>query len=532
MIDSPLRSQLTTPAGAALLGAVCLAALVAGAQGQEPPGIKPALRQVFTYHHDNILGTALDLTVIATSRDAADAAEKSVLAEVERLRLILSSYDPEAELGKLNALGSRDEPMKVSPELIEVLKQYDYWTKQSRNAYTGQMGRLIEIWKSAEKDKKLPVDAELLAAAQEAARPAWQIDEAKGTVKRLFGEQINIDSLGKGYIVGKAVAAATKDAPALSGMLLNIGGDLRVWGTPPPNAGQFWAIGVQDPAKPALNAAPLSTVRVPGDRAVASSGGYQRFYTIGGKRYSHILDARTGKPARNLGATVVAPDSATANALATMCCILKTADAFELVRAVPGADCLIVTAEGTVLRSNGFKLLEGANPPVASPPVVTTPAPGSTATEPKAGAAWPKGFSVSIDLETVQTRHKPYVIVWVTDSAGRHVKTLGAWGNETKYLKEMREWWKFAQKDRALQSMTHATQRAGKYPLTWDGTDQKGDPVPTGKYSICVEVAAEKGPHSAKWTTINCGPAEAAATIASSAAFNDVAITYGPADKR
>jgi hypothetical protein len=129
----------------------------------------------------------------------------------------------------------------------------------------------------------------------------------------------------------------------------------------------------------------------------------------------------------------------------------------------------------------------------------------------------------------VQTRHKPYVFVWVTDPDGNHVRTLGAWGNERKYVREMREWWKFAKDDPSLQSVTHATQRAGKYPCTWDGKDQAGKPVAPGKYSIWVEVAAERGPHVAKSTTIDCGGKDpATAQIDESSAFYAVAIRYGP----
>jgi hypothetical protein len=96
----------------------------------------------------------------------------------------------------------------------------------------------------------------------------------------------------------------------------------------------------------------------------------------------------------------------------------------------------------------------------------------------------------------------------------------------------MREWWKLAQNDRTIQSVAHATQRAGKYPLSWDGTDQKGNGVPLGQYKIWVEVSAEHGPYGVKFASIVLGKDPAQAKISASSAFNDVSITYGPGDKQ
>ena len=86
------------------------------------------------------------------------------------------------------------------------------------------------------------------------------------------------------------------------------------------------------------------------------------------------------------------------------------------------------------------------------------------------------------------------------------------------------------QNDKSLQAVTHATQKAGKYPLVWDGTDQKGDGVANGTYTIWVQVASEHGANVARSAKIECGPKPASASIAASSAFLEVPITYGPAE--
>lgn len=474
---------------------------------------QPAL-PTFESHHAGVLGTAMDLTVVAPTQADVTAVEKVILDEIERLRKILSAYEPDADLARLNASPVNGPGISASVELIDVLRKYEEWFKRTSGAYNGHAGDLINLWKQAEADKRLPSDAVLLAAANRCKAPAWEINEAAKTVRRISDQQINIDSLGKGYIIDKALAVATGKPEKVKGILLNIGGDIRTWGTPTGKPDALWAIGIQNPDDTALNAKPLTTVYIPGGKSICTSGAYQRYYTIDGKRYSHILDARTGKAARNPSATVIAADSATANALATSCSAMKVTEAFQLVRAMPGAEFLIVTADGTQVRTDGFKELQDA----------ASAKEKFAATQP---SQFPTGYKLSVDLETTATERKPYVFVWVTDSKGKHVKTLAAFGNETKWLAEMREWWKLAKDNRALRSITRATQRAGKYPVQWDGTDQRGNGVPLGTYKLWVEVAAEHGPYACKSATITLGRESTTATINKSAAFAEVKITYG-----
>ena len=473
--------------------------------------------QLFAFHHANVLGTAMDLTVFASTKAEAETAERAVLAEIDRLKKILSAYDAEGEVARLNASPVNGPAVPASPEFIEVLKRYDDLSRRTNGAYSGHAGDIIALWKQAEKDGKLPTDADLLAAATRNKAPAWEIDESAKTVRRIADQQINVDSLGKGYIIDKAVQAATAKPGQIKGLMLNIGGDLRTWGLPGTAKGALWSVGIQDPAHPELNAKPLTSVFVPANASVSTSGAYQRFYTIDGKRYSHIIDARTGKSGRNQAATVIAPDSATANALATICCTLRFAEAMQLVRSIPNVDCLIVLADGTAIRTDGFKEFEDRS--LAAQHTPRTP------------SQFPAGYKLAIDLQVQPQQHRPYVFAWVTDSAGKYVKTLAAYGDERRWLTEMKEWWKFAANNKALLSTTHATQAAGNYPLAWDGTNEKGSGVPLGKYNIWVEVGAEHGPYSVKFAAIEVGQKLVTGKINKSSAFDEVALRYGPGAK-
>src|SRR6185436_14620584 len=99
----------------------------------------------------------------------------------------------------------------------------------------------------------------------------------------------------------RAAAAAQAAVPSLAGLLINLGGDIAAWGNDAGNQ-KGWLVGVQNPREPYDNAKPLTRLRL-ANHAVATSGDYERYYTVEGKRYSHLLDPRTGRPAPGASAT-------------------------------------------------------------------------------------------------------------------------------------------------------------------------------------------------------------------------------------
>jgi thiamine biosynthesis lipoprotein ApbE len=501
------------------------AAPAAAAPATAATASAPALQE-FRFHHDDILGSSLELTVVCRDKAQAEAAEKAVLTEVERLRMILSTYDPTSEVSRAVAATA---PMKASPELIEVLDTCEQWRVRSGGAFNAQLGDLIALWAAAAKAGKLPDDATLADLARRAAKPMWQIDKAAGTALRVEALKPNLDAMAKGYILEKAAQAAKAKDPALAGLLVAIGGDMRLLGAPVAGAGQPWLIGVADPKRAQDNALPLTRVRLT-DAGVASSGHYEHFYSIGGKKYSHIFDPRTGRPVEgSLGATAVARDTATADALATILCVLTPAEGLALVKTVPGAQCLILGADGKLYPSDGWKALEVAAPAaVASTPAAATPAAPAVK-----GGAWPAGNQAIITLNLTARGKRPYVVVWIEDAAGKPVRTLALWGNEAKYDKKLSAWWTGAAPSAPnLAAVTRATRPAGRYTLAWDGLDDRGKPVAQGTYAIRVETAQEEGPHTSLKGTIVCGAAAATSTLeGTSAHIGEATVAYGPPAK-
>ena len=455
----------------------------------------------------------------APTAETALQAERTILAEIERLRQVFSVHDSESELSRLNRTSGL---VSASTDLRAVLREYERWQVLSGGACNAQVGALVRCWAEAEQSGTEPNAAVLTELVRGIAHPNWVVDDTSGTVLRRNTRPLNLNSIAKGYIIQRAATAVRSQAPSVSALLLNLGGDLSAWGDQA-DPGSGWVIAVQDPFCPQDNAVPLGALRLH-NAAVATSGGYQRSFTVGRRRYSHLLDPRTGYPAAEIaGATVVATDSVTANVLATTLCVLPVEAGLRLVGLVQGGACLIITADGRHFQSAGLGLVavnRGRTFSVA-------------ADDDKKSDAWPEGQQVTVALELpkiddAKKYRKPYVAVWVEDTDGKTVRTLTVWGNAPKYLKDLSDWWKIGKGDSDLvKTVTRATRGPGKYNLVWDGKDDKGHALGQGTYTIRVEVHREHGKHLRQSGKIECKADDAKVTLDKNEETGDTLIEYG-----
>jgi thiamine biosynthesis lipoprotein ApbE len=480
----------------------------------------PPVRE-FDFHHDHVIGTSLDLCVAAPDDADAILAESAVLHEIERLRKVLSKYDPTSELSRAN--GTR-KPIAASPDLAAVLRSYEHWQTVTAGAISGQVGQLNQLWDRAAANNQFPSRDELNQAIHDPLQIGWRLT-ADDVLIRLSDRPLDLNALGKAYIVDRAIASARKAAPNASGFLLNLGGDVAGWGSPP--GGGEWPVGIQSPLCHYDNAKPLAGLRL-SNQAVASSGGYQRYYTIQGRRCSHILDPRTGRPFEGVaGATVVAADAVTANALATCLCLLPPEEGLRLIAGIANAECLVVASDGSAFRSRGLELLEVFPAKTGTLETVTD----------KLAEPWPDGYqvTVSVELPKVDAKRyrKPYVAVWVENDKGKAIRTLSVWGNAPKYLKDLNDWWKIGKNDSDLvKAVTRATRGPGKYELAWDGKDDKGVALPQGTYTVRVEVHREFGAHLRQSGAIECLDQPATVKLDKNDETGETVVAFKKAEKK
>lgn len=442
-----------------------------------------AQSDAFDFAHEGVLGTSFDLSVRAGSYLDAGRFEAAVLGEIGRLASIVSTYDRGSELSQLKV----GRKTKVSPELLELLGLYEQWEDRSGGSVSGRLGGVTGLWNEAVRTQSLPDAATLNRALAEARAPAWRLDATRGTAQRLSETPLNVDAIGKGWVIQKSLTAAMRSCPGVVGAMLNIGGEIACVGR--------WTVHVADPLRPADNAAPIATLQLE-DQAIATSAAYARPRMIGGRSYSHILDPRTGQPASAvLSASVVAADCATADALATVLSVLEPKRGMRILEQTRGAEGLVVLADGRRIASPGWTRLATTAPAPASQPSVGNPNWAARAT-----------VQVTVQIPQVGTGRRvkrPYVAVWVEDEQQRLVRTVAMWGGEAKYQKDLSRWAK-ASGNTLPKGVSRATRGAGEYQLVWDGRDDRGSFVAAGRYTICVEAIREKGGHESVAVAVSC----------------------------
>jgi thiamine biosynthesis lipoprotein ApbE len=448
----------------------------------------------FAFHHENVLGTSLELKVLAPTPAAADRAEAIVLAEIDREAKILSGYDPGSEFSRW--FKTRGEIVPVSDELFEVLSRFDRYRTLTGGALDPAAQTITQVWKSAEASHRLPSQAEMEAAVAAARGPHWSLDPVRHTVTHTSDAPLILNSFAKSYIAGRAADAALAGAP-VTAVVLNIGGDLIVRGP------RTELVNIADPRNDAENAEPIARIQVR-DRAVATSGNYRRGFQIGGQFYSHIVDPRTGRPADHiLSSTVVAQDPSNAGALATAFSVLKPEESARVAQAVPGVEYLLILRDGSRVTSPGWMKLaaRAASPaepsPAEPPPVQPEPQEGAGQWDPQ------NELTIAFELARIAGGHarRPFVAVWIEDQDGFPVRTISLWGLKPRWIPELRAWQHDDAVRNAVQhhditaSVSSATRPPGKYTLKWDGKDNSGRLVKPGAYTVNIEAAREHGTH-------------------------------------
>ncbi len=472
-----------------------------------------ALAEDYPFYHENVMGTSLELRVRAVDEGSARRAEARVLGEIDRLGAIFSGYDESSEFSRWQS--SAGPAGRISAELYDVLAAADSWCARSRGAFDPRVEALSRLWAAGARRGRLPTSGELADAKALMDRPAWRLGDAGRTAERLTDCPLSLNGIAKGYIVERACELAMDRGGGILGVMLNVGGDLRVRGE------IDGTIGIASPWADSESSEPLAYIAVK-DRSVATSGNSQRGFRIDGRWYSHIFDPRSGLPVeRNVAATVVAERAVDADAFAKVCNVLEPQESILMARSLPGVECLIVARDGRTFRSEGWHryerplpgLLALADEPKSSGAKGRADSADSTkakATKAAAGPTWNKEYELVVNFEINQPDaetgryRRPYVAIWAEDKDGTSVRTMSLWvsmggAGPFQWLPDLKRWYagdqerKRRDKKELLFTIARPTRPPGKYKVIWDGKDDRGKPVPAGEYTICVEAAREHG---------------------------------------
>ncbi len=287
------------------------------------PAIKKFFKPRALQHQarfEGILGTALELQLLVDNHATALKAEHAILEEIARLERVYSYFLPESELNRWQTAGN----MTPSTDLRWLLEAAEHWQHISHGAFHPA------IHDSIRRQEQL----------EDVQHPLWIWQENQ--VQKLTAHKLNFNALAKGRIADQAVNAAFK-LEGVQEVLVNLGGDLCHRGT------GTLEVAIAHPFSKADNAPELTRVRIQ-NQGVATSGHTHRG--------AHIFDPRAAKAVTEIAqVTIIAPDAASADVIATICCVLEAQESLAFTESSQ-VGCLLVTVAGEVLINQSFQALQ------------------------------------------------------------------------------------------------------------------------------------------------------------------------------
>ncbi len=315
-------------------------------------------------HHQEafVFGTRVEVLIAGLDEAEARTAAAAVLREFDRLQRTYHAWKP-SELSALNAALAAGRQQAVTPEMAALIVEAQRLTQLSEQLFDPGIGRLVSLWgfQSDELPAALP-DAAALAAWR-AARPSMVDLRLDGQYASSQQRLLALDF--GGYLKGVALdrAATILQAHGVRHALINIGGNVMALGS---KNGQRWRVGIQHPRQPG----PLATIELNDGEAIGTSGDYQRYFELDGRRYSHLLDPRSAEPVLHTQAltVLITPRVAagTLSDVASKPLFIAGRDWPRLARRLEVEHVLRVDAEGRVQVSRAMQdrlVYVGGQPP-------------------------------------------------------------------------------------------------------------------------------------------------------------------------
>ena len=297
-----------------------------------------------------LMGNRFEISVVDDAEETANQHIDAAVEEIRRIEKLLTTFDTTSQTNQINQYAG-EHPVKVDQEVFELIKRSKIISQLTQGAFDITYGSVDKrLWNFDQEMKALP-DAETAARMVRLINYRNVImDEKRGTVfLKEAGMRIGFGGIGKGYAAEMARRLLIQRG--VKSGVVNAAGDLTVWGYQP--NGKPWTIGIADPGSAKH---PFSYLDIT-DMAVATSGNYEKYAEINGKRYSHIINPKTGYPATGLvSVTVFGPATEMCNAFSTSLMVMGKDAGLALLSSYEDYSCIIVSDKGKLYTSPGFRL--------------------------------------------------------------------------------------------------------------------------------------------------------------------------------
>jgi len=294
-----------------------------------------------------LMGTRFEITVVAPNEEIGYLDIDEAVSEIERIEQMISSWDEASETIKI-IKNAGIQPVKVSPELYRLIERAIKISEITDGAFDITYASMDNIWKFDGSMDRMPSDGEIQKSIAKIGYKKIVLDSEEQTVFLTEpGMRIGFGAIGKGYAADRAKELLT--SKQVKGGIINASGDLTTWGTKA--TGEKWLVGIANPLSKEKVFSWLPIV----ESSVATSGNYEKYIVINGKKYSHIIDPRTGYPTSGINSvSVFAKHAELCDALATAVFIMGKDTGIHMINQIDGVEVVVVDSDNKIHKSSGI----------------------------------------------------------------------------------------------------------------------------------------------------------------------------------
>lgn len=297
-----------------------------------------------------LMGNAFEITVVAEDESWAMAKISLAIAEIRRIESLLTTFNEDSQTNQINRQASV-APVRVDLEVFELIRRSIRISGITDGAFDITYGSIDKrLWNFDPSMTSLPDEATAKSMVRLINYRHILLDEVNSTVMlKEKGMRIGFGGIGKGYAAEMARALLQREG--VQSGIVNASGDLTTWGNQPD--GTPWTIGIAHPDNAHL---PFSYMNISG-LAVATSGNYEKFAVIGGKKYSHTINPRTGLPVTGIkSVTIISPNAEIADAMATPVTIMGIRAGLNMINQIHYLGCIIIDDNNNIYTSQNINL--------------------------------------------------------------------------------------------------------------------------------------------------------------------------------
>lgn len=298
-----------------------------------------------------LMGSRFDFTVVAENEEVGQNYIEKAVKEITRIERLISSWDPNSQTSAINN-NAGIAPVMVDDELFQLIKRALKLSHLTQGAFDISYASMDKIWKFDGSMTEMPTVDEIEKSIDKVGYENIVLNEANKTVfLKTKGMRIGFGAIGKGYAADKAKSLLIKFG--VKSGIINASGDLNAWGKQPD--GKDWMVAIVNP----LNKDRVFSWLPVKDRAVVTSGNYEKYIQFNDQLYTHIIDPRTGYPSQGiLSVTIFTENAELADALATSVFVMGEKVGLNFINQIKGVECVIVNDKNQIVTSNNIELEE------------------------------------------------------------------------------------------------------------------------------------------------------------------------------